>query len=138
MLHTTTLKRNLVPEIRRSQKKDRFGQLSLDYIGGLPPLKETFVGSENSQLWVQKNLPLLHERTYHSYSNNFPKHQLRNTNYPGTKLVLVFYWVDVAPSWTWFTCPILREVDLADFVAFFSEQSLEQCPSPCTYNTVCD
>jgi hypothetical protein len=40
MWQTTTLKRNLVPEIRRVRKKDGFGIL-----GGLPPLKGTFVGS---------------------------------------------------------------------------------------------
>jgi hypothetical protein len=40
MWQTTTLKRNLVPRFGEARKKDEFGIL-----GGLPPLKETFVGS---------------------------------------------------------------------------------------------
>jgi hypothetical protein len=40
MLQTTTLKRNLVPRFGEARRKDGFGIL-----GGLPPLKETFVGS---------------------------------------------------------------------------------------------
>jgi hypothetical protein len=40
MLQTTTLKRNLVPEIGEARNKNGFG-----IPGGLPPLKETFVGS---------------------------------------------------------------------------------------------
>jgi hypothetical protein len=40
MLWTTTLKRNLVPEIGEARKKGRFRLPRW-----LPPLKETFVGS---------------------------------------------------------------------------------------------
>jgi hypothetical protein len=40
MLQTTTLKRNLVPEIGETRKKVGFGLPRW-----LPPLKETFVGS---------------------------------------------------------------------------------------------
>ena len=41
----TTLKRNLVPRFEESRKKDRFGISGFSQMGGLPPLKETFVGS---------------------------------------------------------------------------------------------
>ena len=45
MLHTTTLKRNLVPRFEEARKKDGFGYPGFGPLGGLPPLKETFVGS---------------------------------------------------------------------------------------------
>ena len=45
MLQTTTLKRNLVPRFGKARKKDRFRQLGLHKLGGLPPLKESFLGS---------------------------------------------------------------------------------------------
>ena len=48
MLHTTSLKRNLVPRFGEARKKDRFGISGFRQLGGLPPLKETFVGCENS------------------------------------------------------------------------------------------
>ena len=35
----------MIPLIGKVGKKDGFGQLGLDHMGGLPPLKETFVGS---------------------------------------------------------------------------------------------
>src|SRR3954453_9656068 len=54
MLQTTTLKRNLVPEIRRKARK-RVG--SGMWLGGLPPLKETFVGSTLS--WVMLGSSIL-------------------------------------------------------------------------------
>jgi hypothetical protein len=45
MLQTTTLKRNLVPEIGEARKKIGFGLPRW-----LPPLKETIVGSPDT--WV--------------------------------------------------------------------------------------
>jgi hypothetical protein len=45
MLQTTTLKRNLVPEIREARKK-----VGIGLPRWLPPLKETFVGSLDT--WV--------------------------------------------------------------------------------------
>ena len=45
MLQTTTLKRNLAPRFGKARKKIGFGSLGLQKLGGLPPLKETFVGS---------------------------------------------------------------------------------------------
>jgi hypothetical protein len=50
MLQTTTLKRNLVIEIGEARQKKGLG-----YLGGLPPLKETFVGSLGP--WVQPDTP---------------------------------------------------------------------------------
>ena len=41
----TTLKRNLVPRFGEARKKDGFGISGFRQLGGLPPLKETFVGS---------------------------------------------------------------------------------------------
>ena len=41
----TTLKRNLVPRFGEARKKDRFATSGFRQLGGLPPLKETFVGS---------------------------------------------------------------------------------------------
>ena len=49
MLHTTTLKRNLVPRFEEARKKDRFGFSRFRQMGGLPPLKGTFVGSLERQ-----------------------------------------------------------------------------------------
>ena len=45
MLQATTLKRNLVPRFEEARKKDGFGISGFRQLGGLPPLKETFVGS---------------------------------------------------------------------------------------------
>jgi hypothetical protein len=45
MLQTTTLKRNLIPEIGEARKK-----VGIGLPRWLPPLKETFVGSLG--LWV--------------------------------------------------------------------------------------
>jgi hypothetical protein len=45
MLHTTTLKRNLIPEIGEAREVEGFGVSRW-----LPPFKETFVG--NLGLWV--------------------------------------------------------------------------------------
>jgi hypothetical protein len=50
MLQTTTLKRNLVPEIGEARKKEGFGLPRW-----LPPLKEAFVGSLG--LWVLPETP---------------------------------------------------------------------------------
>jgi hypothetical protein len=50
MLQTTTLKRNLVPEIGEAREKVGFGLSRW-----LPPLKETFVGSLGS--WVKPEIP---------------------------------------------------------------------------------
>jgi hypothetical protein len=50
MLQTTTLKRNLIPEIGEARKKEGF-----EFPRWLPPLKETFVDSLG--LWVQPDTP---------------------------------------------------------------------------------
>jgi hypothetical protein len=50
MLQTTTLKRNLVPEIGEARKQHRIGSPRWQ-----PPLKETFVGSLGP--WVQPDTP---------------------------------------------------------------------------------
>ena len=80
MWQTTTLKRNLVLEIwRKGRKKVGFGICQ----GGLPPLKETFVGSLGfwvqtrviqgiacigSSLWenLKSKMSILHDILYHS------------------------------------------------------------------------
>ena len=67
MLHTTTLKRNLVPRFGEARKKDGFWISVFRQLGGLPPLKETFVGSENSQLWFKSIfLYYMNGRTTHT------------------------------------------------------------------------
>ena len=48
MLQTTTLKRNLVPRFGEPRKKDGFQISVFRQLVGLPPLKETFVGSLES------------------------------------------------------------------------------------------
>jgi hypothetical protein len=50
MLQTTTLKKNLIPEIEEARKKEGFGLPRW-----LPPLKENFVGILG--LWVQPDTP---------------------------------------------------------------------------------
>jgi hypothetical protein len=50
MLQTTTLKRNLIPEIGEARKK-----LGFRLPRWLPPLKETFVGSLGC--WVKPDTP---------------------------------------------------------------------------------
>ena len=48
MLHTTTLKRNLVPRFEEA-RENGFENSGFCQLGGLPPLKENFVGSLENQ-----------------------------------------------------------------------------------------
>ena len=50
MLHTTNLKRNLVPRFEEA-RKNGFESSGFRQMGGLPPLKENFVGS--LEIWIQ-------------------------------------------------------------------------------------
>jgi hypothetical protein len=63
MLQTTTLQRNLVPEIEEARKK-----VGIGLPRWLPPLKETFVGSLDigfNQRHLGVDLALGHPLTWH-------------------------------------------------------------------------
>ena len=97
MLHTTTLKRNLVPRFEEA-RKNGFENFGFGQLSGLPPLKEIFIGSLEcySQTGcLVRNVPFTNSGSLNALSIR-----------------------------TWFTCPFSAGFGLATSSVFHSGQLL--------------